>query len=1165
MALGCQQRRAEARRVTAVALLLLSAPAAALDPDLAISQYSHRVWKAEAEAGALRQSSVFSIRQTRDGYLWLGTQEGVARFDGARFKVFNVQNTDQIRHNDVWTLLEDLDGALWIGTRGGGLTRFKDGVFVNFGTEQGLSGEAVHALWQTPDGSLWIGTRGNGLNRYKEGVVTTFSVADGLPSDTIYALYGDRNGTLWIGTDGGGIALLRDGAFSTLSTKQGLSNDTIYAFLEDRHGSLWIGTGAGLNRWRDGKLTVFRTADGLSSDIIRSLHEDRDGNLWIGTDGGGLNRYARGRFTSFTQQQGLSNDNVGAIFEDREGSLWIGTDAGGLNRLKDNKFVSYSTIEGLPNDNARSIIEGADGAIWVGTFGGLARYHEGSFRTYGRGDGLSGDVVLSLAVTRDGALWAGTLGAGLNRLSQGQFTHYGKAQGLSHDTVLALIEDSAGTLWAGTRSGGLNRLENGRFRAYTTADGLGANDVRYLAEARDGGLWVATLGGGLNRMKDGAFQVIGKRDGLSSDLVLSVLEDADCTVWVGTFGGGLNRLKDGRITTYSERDGLLSDSVFQILDDGRGHLWLSSNHGVARVARRELDDFAAGRVTRVQPIGYGVADGMRSAECNGAHQPAGWRARDGRLWFPTIQGVTAVDPHRMTLNTLAPPVLVEELRVNGVEVALGENLELPPGRSRLHFQYTALSLVAPENMKFRYRLEGFDEDWVTGGPSRSASYTNLPPGAYTFRVTASNNDGVWNEQGAAFAFRLKPTFYQHPAFYAVYLAALALAVGVGMRVQRRRVRQLQARERELLQLMYERQVAEDALKSGNRALEQRIAEMARAQAEHQGIAFTGAEAAKPRKRRGDTTQEMEQLVGNFNTLLAQLTEREAQLREARDALTQEVRDKTHANEELEQALMRLKLAQAQLVQSEKMASLGSLVAGIAHEINTPVGVGVTAASTLQEWAQRLLESHREGRLTRSELDSFIAVCGDSTQILMTNLQRAAELIRGFKQVAVDQSNDERQRFRLKDYLDEILLSLAPRLSRTGHTVAVDCPGALELDSFPGALAQVLTNLITNSLVHAFPDGRKGRITIEARADGDSVVLRYADDGAGIAPDHLNRIYDPFFTTRRGAGGSGLGLHIVYNLVTQRLGGAITARSTLGQGASFEVRLPESAAAPATGA
>ncbi len=1158
MTLGRANPAAVARRAAvALALALPAAPAMALDPDLAITQYSHRAWVADRSPGALPQSSVASIRQTHDGYLWLGTQVGLARFDGVRFKVFSSQTHDQIRHNVIWSLLEDLDGALWIGTRGGGLTRLKNGAFVNFGKEQGLSSDEVGALWQTADGSLWIGTRGGGLNRYKEGVVTTFTTADGLSSDTIYALYGDRDGTLWIGTDGGGVTRLKDGAFTKLTTQQGLSHDSVYAFLQDRSGALWIGTGAGLNRWQDGALKVFRTRDGLSNDNIRALHEDRDGNLWIGTDGGGLNRYARGRFSAFTSRQGLSSDNVISLYEDREGSLWIGTDAGGVNRLKDNKFVSYTAQEGLPNDNARSFIEVPDGALWIGTFGGLARYQDGAFKTYTTRDGLSADVVLSLAVDGDGAVWAGTLGGGLNHLHHGKVTRYSRAQGLSNETVLALLRDRDGTLWAGTRSGGLNRLDKGRFRAYTTEHGLGSNDVRYLLEARDGGLWIATLGGSLNRMKDGVLRAYTRKDGLSSDLVLSVHEDEDGTLWIGTFGGGLNRMKDGKVTAYTARDGMPDDVVFQILDDGRGNLWLSSNHGVARLAKRELEDFAAGRVTRLNPATYGESDGMRSAECNGAHQPAGWRARDGRRWFPTIRGIATVDPDRMPLNALPPPVVIEEFRVNGQEVPLAGGAELEPGRSRLDFQFTALSLLAPEKVQFRYKLEGFDEDWVQGGTERAASYTNLPPGQYAFRVAASNNDGVWNEEGATLPFEQAPRFYQRRAFYLVYVLALALAVAAGMRLQRRRVRQLQARERELLQLMYERQVAEDAMKAANRALEQRIAEMARSQAEREGVAFAGA-APRPKRRRGDTTQEMDQLVGDMNTMLAQLADRESQLQEAQDALAQEVREKTHANEELEQAMMRLKLAQSQLVQSEKMASLGSLVAGLAHEINTPVGVGVTAASTLQEWARRLASQHQDGKLTRSELERFLALCGDSTQILMTNLQRAAELIRSFKQVAVDQSSDERRRFPLKAYLDEILRSLAPKLNRTGHEVTVDCPDGVEVDTYPGAVAQVLTNLITNSLMHAFPGGRRGHITVSVSEDAGQLLLRYADNGVGIPPEHLPRIYDPFFTTRRGSGGSGLGMHIVYNLVTQRLGGTISATSTVGQGATFEVRFPAQA-------
>jgi ligand-binding sensor domain-containing protein/signal transduction histidine kinase len=1166
MAFGATtSRRAACGAVLALPALLCALPAAAVNPDLAITQYSHRAWKSDQTEGALPQNSVVSILQTHDGYLWLGTQEGLARFDGARFKVFNSKTTDQIRHNDVWTMLEDLDGSLWIGTRGGGLTRMKDGVFVNFGKEQGLSDDAIHALWQTPDGALWIGTRGGGLNRYKEGVVTVLTTKDGLSSNTIDALRADRDGTLWIGTDGGGVNWLRDGAITALTTKQGLSHDTVYALLEDRDGSFWIGTGAGLNHYRDGKITVYRTRDGLTNDNIRSLFRDRDGNLWIGTDGGGLNRFKDGRFTAFTARQGLAGDNVGALYEDREGSLWIGTDSGGLSRLKDSKFISYTSSEGLPNDNARSIVEGPDGELWVGTFEGLARYQNGSFTTWTTKQGLSSNVVLSLALGRDGALWAGTLGAGLNRLQQGRVTKYGKAQGLSHDTVLGLLEDSQGTLWAGTRSGGLNKLENGRFRAYTTADGLSSNDVRYVLEARGGGLWLATLGGGLNRFKDGKFTALTKQQGLSSDLVLSVHEDADGTLWIGTFGGGLNRYKDGKFSVYTARDGLLDDVVFQILDDDRGNLWLSSNHGVARISKRELDDFAAGRLRQLTPAAFGMADGMRSAECNGAHQPAGWKGRDGRLWFPTVQGITSVDPNRLPVNTLLPPVVVEEFRVNERDVDVGAPVDLPPGRTRLDFQFTALSLLAPEKVQFRYKLEGYDEDWVQAGTHRSASYTNLPPGRYAFRVAASNNDGLWNEQGATQEFNLQPYFYQRRAFYAVYVLALGLAVFVGMRLQRRRLRQLQARERELLELMRERQIAEDALAGANRVLERRVAELARAQP---GAAASAPSDAAPRRGRGPgATQEMDRLVGDFNAMLGQLAEREAELQEARDALAQEVREKTHANEDLEQALMRLKLTQTQLVQSEKMASLGSLVAGIAHEINTPVGVGVTAASTLQEWAQRLQKLHTDGKLTRSELERFIGVTGDSTQILMTNLQRAAELIRSFKQVAVDQSSGERRRFPLKAYVDEVLLSLAPRLNRTGHTVTVDCPADLELDSYPGALAQIVTNLVTNSLVHAFPEGRRGHIGISAREEPGGVVLRYADNGIGMSPEHLKRIYDPFFTTKRGSGGSGLGMHIVYNLVTQRLGGTIDATSAPDQGTTFEVRLPMQVvqAAPAAAA
>ena len=1143
-----------------LAALLAPGPARALNPELALTQYGHRAWLADQTDGSLPQNFVFAILQTRDGYLWVGTQEGLARFDGVRFTVFNTRNTPALRHNDVWRLLEDRDGNLWIATSGGGLTRYRDGVFTNYGREQGLSNDHVQALWQDAQGALWIGTRGGGLNRFHEGTFTVYAAKDGLTHDTVYALAGDAAGNLWIGTDGGGVTRLRDGRFTPFTTRQGLPHDTVYAIHADADGTVWFGTGGGLAHLQGERITSYRVRDGLSNDNIRAIHRDRAGNLWLGTDGGGLNRFSKGRFAAFTSKQGLTGDSVGAIYEDREGSLWLGTDAGGLNRLKDTKFVGYGAPEGLANENARAILEDRDGALWVGTFGGLFRYADGAFRHFTTKDGLANDVVLSLAQTRDGDVWAGTLGGGLSRYRHGRFTRYSKAEGLTNDTVLALLEDRHGTLWAGTRSGGLHRFENGRFHAYTTADGLTSNDVRYLLESADGGLWIGTRGGGLNRYRDGTFTALTQAQGLSSDLVLSLHEDATGTLWIGTFGGGLNRYRDGQFTRYTTQQGLPDDVVFQILEDARGQLWLSSNHGIARVSKQELEDVAAGRATTLRPTSYGLADGMRSNECNGAHQPAGWKARDGRLWFPTIRGIVAIAPEHVPVNATPPPVVLESLLVNGKPVDMAGDLQLPPGRQALEFRYTALSYLAPERVQFRHKLEGFDEDWVQAGSRRDAHYTNLPPGRYTFRVQASNNDGVWNEAGASRAFRLAPLFWQRRSFYLVYVLALAAAGYAGMRLQRRRVDELQRRERELLRLMSERQQAEDALRAANRSLELRVIDLSRAQAQ----APAGPQlTVRPLPDEG-ARPEMGQLVHDFKQLLEQLAARERDVQEARDALEREVAQKSQANEDLQQALQQLRIAQTQLVQSEKLASLGALVAGVAHEINTPVGVGVTAASTLQDWAQRVQQQQAAATLTRSELDRFLAVAGESTQILLKNLQRAADLIQSFKQVAVDQSSGERRRFELKGYIDEVLLSLAPKLNRTPHKVTVECP-TLTVDSYPGALAQILTNFISNSLAHAFPPGRSGTMRVAVTREGDAVVLRYADDGIGIPPENLARIYDPFFTTKRGSGGSGLGMHIVYNLVTQLLGGTIHAGSTEGQGTTFEVRFPVEARAPAEGA
>lgn len=768
--------------------------ALALDPRKALTQYSHRVWQTD---DGLPQNYVHAIVQTRDGYLWLGTEEGLVRFDGLRFTVFDRDNTEALHNNYIFALCEDREGSLWIGTAGGGLTRFKNGTFVNLSTNDGLSGDIIRSIIEDREGSLWIGTA-SGLTRLKDGRFTSFTVKDGLAHDTVYSICEDRAGSLWIGT-GGGLSRFAAGKFTTYTVKDGLSHDMVRTVMEDRAGNLWIGTfGGGLARLRAGRFTTYTTSDGLSDNKIWSLGEDRDGGLWIGTDSGGLNRFRDGRFTTYSTKEGLTSDIVLSILEDREGSLWVGT-GGGLNRLKDAKFTAYTTRQGLAHDVVRSIYGDREGTLWIGTYGGgLSRFRDGAFINYTTKDGLAGDIVFSILEDRVGNLWVGTNGGGVSRLRDGNFTTYSRKQGLSNDIVRCIYEDRAGNVWIGTYGGGLNLFKRGKFIKYGKAEGLSSDFVLSIHEDRAGNLWVGTFGGGLNRFKDGRFTTYSTKQGLSNDTVLAIYEDADGSLWIGTNGGGLNLFKNGKIISITTKDGLFNDVVQHILEDRQGNLWMSCNKGIFRVRQQELYDFAAGKINSITSVSYGVADGMRSSECNGGSQPAGWKTRDGKLWFPTNQGVVMIDPEHLTVNELRPPVHIERVIIDKRAIDPTRQAELPPGKGELEFHYTGLSFLVPEKVRFKFKLDGYDDEWIDAGSRRVAYYTNISPGRYRFRVIAANNDGVWNETGAAVEFYLRPHFYQTKLFYVLCAFTVGL-LGYGLYLLR--VRQLKKREKELVSLV----------------------------------------------------------------------------------------------------------------------------------------------------------------------------------------------------------------------------------------------------------------------------------------------------------------------------------------------------------------------------
>jgi ligand-binding sensor domain-containing protein/signal transduction histidine kinase len=727
---------------------------------------------------------VVAILQSRDGYLWLATQEGLARFDGVKFTVFDKRNTPEIRDNNIQAMCQGRDGAIWIGTEGGGLTVLKDSLFRTYTSKDGLPSDFIDAVCEDSGGNLWVGTDA-GLSRFSNGRFANFSTRDGLVNPSVLALLEDTRGALWVGTEAG-LSRFDNGVFTTFRKKDGLPDDLIRSIYQDSEGNTWLGTGRGLAKIRDGIFSTYDRRQGLINDSINCTFEDRDHNLWIGT-GGGIEKLRDGRVTHFSAGHGLPDDGIASIYQDREGSLWIGTYGGGLNRLKDARFTSLTVDDGLPDNTARAILQDHEGNIWVATRKGLSKLRDGKPAIFTTRNGLASDNVLSLYEDRRLRLWVGTAG-GLSMLKDGRFVSYTTKDGLSDDQILSMAEDDEGSLWIGTAVG-LDRLEGGKFTVYKTEAGLSNNSVWCLHKDRAGSLWIGTDGGGLDQFKDNRFHNFSTKHGLSNNIVMSIHEDDDGTLWVGTTGG-LNRIREGTVASITAKNGLFDDVVFQLLADNIGNFWMSCNRGIFRARRKDLNDLADGRTTSIDCTSYDTSDGMGSRECNGGSQPAGWKAKDGRLWFPTAGGVTMIDPAKIKINDQPPSVVLERIAVDGHFIDPAKDAELGPGKEKFEFYFTGLSFLSPERVRFRYRLVGFDKEWIDGGTRRDASYTNLLPGRYTFDVIACNGDGLWNETGAIFSFRLRPRFYQTYWFYA---ACALIIAAVGWLLYRLRVRQIRGR------------------------------------------------------------------------------------------------------------------------------------------------------------------------------------------------------------------------------------------------------------------------------------------------------------------------------------------------------------------------------------
>ncbi|MFZ0962371.1 MAG: two-component regulator propeller domain-containing protein, partial [Terriglobia bacterium] len=736
---------------------LLSAPVPAQSQP---PQYIATVWQTEQ---GLPQNSVNAILQDHRGYLWIGTFGGLARFDGERFRVFDSGGTPGFGNNQILCLYESRSGVLWIGTEDG-LIRLENGVATTYTDRDGLPSSFIQSIRGDAEGNVWVKCS-RGVAKFAGAKLEAYPTHRGKAVREFYLQA--RDGSMWFrcGTD-----FVRFGADGSLATLK-VRKPSVFLVQEARDGSVWVavrdeyrlvryyqGVFSDLPLPPIGRLALTK---GHDPEFDLTMAEGADGELLLYTPAG-LVRIVDGRLSPpeplSLPANGGELPKVRSLLVDREGNLWVGMVGPGLLRLRPAPLTAYAKGEGLSDSSFNTVFQDREGRIWLG--GDLLYWFDGQrFHLF-----PSVQDILAIAQTGDGDLWFGGYG-GLYRWRSGVLSHFK----VEASAVGSIYQDREGTLWIGgimeERPGGLYRFREGKLEQIP-----GISGVNQIIGGRDGGFWVAAIEG-LFDVRGGKAFLYAPNRSLPGHIV-DIYQDSTGTLWLATYGGGLFRFRDGRLKAITTKDGLPNNMLLRIREDGEGNLWFTSTRNIFRLSLKELNDFAEGRISSILPVSYGVAEGMRSSECNGG-SPGVWKTTDGRIWFPTIHGVVAIDP--AAGSRLPPPVVLEEAWANQLMLARDGQTSVPPGNHTFDFRFTALSFSAPEKLRFRYRLEPADKGWVDPGTSRTAHYTNMPPGKYSFQVAAANDYGIWNEQGASVRFVLQPHFYQTNWFRAL-CAAMFLAM-----------------------------------------------------------------------------------------------------------------------------------------------------------------------------------------------------------------------------------------------------------------------------------------------------------------------------------------------------------------------------------------------------
>ncbi len=761
--------------------------------------YSLRVWQTE---DGLPQNLVTSAVQTHDGYLWFGTYNGLARFDGERFQLFDSANTPGLQDRRISCLFEDGQGTLWIGHEAGLVTRYREDRFEPFVLPAGTSSEKIIGLGSDEQGRLWAMHHNGGIDSVGDKNLRIPSlIASDHPGVMAWAR--SRDGSIWV-AENGQAARLTDGHLASLSFDTPRSNNYVLVIAAASDGGAWILCDHRIRKWKDGRWTEDRGDFPWPEGPLACSLELRDGTLAVGTILSGLYLVFRDgrRPAHFDHSNGLPQNWVRFLYEDREDNLWASAGSAGMASIHTTAFSVLNPPDHWQNCTVLSVAPGRDNALWIGTDGAnLYHYAAGEWKHFGEADGLPNWFIPAVTESQEGDVWAGHFWWGSPfHLENGRFVRPGNVDEKLSQVFALLATPGAGDLLVGNRDG-LLQLKGDRATWLVKAPEAAAGAVCAIARDRGGSIWCGFGEGGLARLVDGKVTMFRRKDGLASDIVQCLRFDDDGVLWIGTADGGLSRFRSGRFANLSMAQGLADNYVGYLLDDGLGYLWLSTHHGLQRIAKDELNRCADGAIPAVSGQIYDNHDGLPTIEFTGGLQAAGCKTNDGRLWFASSKGLISVDPARIEPNAIPPPVVFQSLLEDGKSVSLanGSVLDrLPPDHQRLEFRYSGLSYLAPNKVLFKYRLDGIDKTWVEAGTKRTAFYSRLPAGNYRFRVIACNNDGVWNTDGASLAFTVAPFFWQTWWFTLTGILAALTTVALTARyfTRRRMQRQIEQMERQ---------------------------------------------------------------------------------------------------------------------------------------------------------------------------------------------------------------------------------------------------------------------------------------------------------------------------------------------------------------------------------